>query len=487
MVETTTTIVLYPAPGIGHIISMVQLSKLLLTHHQQQHFSITILLTNGFQDHPSINSYINRISSSHPSIIFHTLPTITVTTTTTTQSMAATAFQFIKSNTVNVESKLRQISLTSVIKSFIIDMFCASAMDIASSMGIPVYCFFTSGAAVLALYSYFPKIHSETTKSFREMNGVEIVAPGNAPLEAVLMPEPVLDREDPAYWEMLYFCEHLSMAKGIVVNTFRELEVKAVKAVEDGDCFPDRKRTLPSIYCIGPLIADAQQSDEASDGKDCLSWLDKQPSKSVVYLCFGSRGSFSIAQLKEIAEGLERSGHRFLWVVKRPIQENHGTNQVDNTTGEFELSSVLPSGFIERTKERGLVVRSWAPQVEVLSRESVGGFVSHCGWNSVLEGVVAGVPMIAWPLYAEQHVNRNVMVEDMKVAVAVEQSEGDRFVSGEEVEKRVRELMESEKGTEIRERSLKFKDMARDAFGECGSSTKALSNLVQTWNEINPL
>jgi len=192
-----------------------------------------------------------------------------------------------------------------------------------------------------------------------------------------------------------------------------------------------------------------------------------------------------MTQLKEIAEGLERSGHRFLWVVKSPVQEHLGTKQVHDTTGEFELSSVLPSGFIERTKERGRVVRSWAPQVEVLSRESVGGFVSHCGWNSVLEGVVAGVPMIAWPLYAEQHVNRNVMVEDMKVAVAVEQREGDGFVSGDEVEKRVRELMESEKGREIRERSLKFKDMAKDALGESGSSTKALANLVQTWNGIS--
>lgn len=353
-------------------------------------------------------------------------------------------------------------------------------------MLIPVYYFFTSGAAVLSLYSYFPKIHTETTISFKDMVGVEIAAPGNAALSAVLMPEPVLDRDDPAYWDMLYFCEHLSKSKGIVVNTFRELEVLAVKVVEDGACFPDVEGSSPPpVYCIGPLIADAQQPDEARGIKDCLSWLDKQPSKSVVYLCFGSRGSFSMTQLKEIAEGLERSGHRFLWVVKRPVQEHLGTKKVYDTTGEFDLSSILPSGFIERTKERGLVVRSWAPQVEVLSRESIGGFVSHCGWNSVLEGVVAGVPMIAWPLYAEQHVNRNVMVEDMKVAVAVEQRAGDMFVSGEEVEKRVRELMDSEKGREIRERSLKFKDMARDALGEFGSSTKALANLVQTWNVIS--
>lgn len=94
------------------------------------------------------------------------------------------------------------------------------------------------------------------------MVGVEISAPGNAALNAVLMPEPVLDRDDPAYWEMLYFCEHISKAKGIVVNTFRELEVVAVKAVEDGACFPDLKRSPPPVYCIGPLIADPQQSGQ---------------------------------------------------------------------------------------------------------------------------------------------------------------------------------------------------------------------------------
>ncbi|XP_004499680.1 UDP-glycosyltransferase 88F5-like [Cicer arietinum] len=479
MVETTT-IVMYPAPSIGHIISMVELAKLLINYK----FSITILLTTGFLDHPSIDSYINRISTSHPSISFLRFPSVTVTHSNT-QSLAATAFQFIKTNAVNVQSLLRQITAKTVINAFIIDLFCTSAMEIASAIGIPVYYFFTSGAAVLSLYSYFPKIHTQTTASFKDMAGVEIHAPGNAALNATLMPDPVLDRGDPAYWEMLYFCEHLSMAKGIVVNTFCELEDVAVKAVEDGACFPDLKRTPPSVYCIGPLIADAQQSDEARDNKDWLSWLDKQPSRSVVYLCFGSRGTFTVTQLKEIAEGLERSGHRFLWVVKRPIQNQLGVKQVHDTTNDFELGSVFPNGFIERTKERGLVVKSWAPQVEVLSHKSVGGFVSHCGWNSVLEGVVAGVPMIAWPLYAEQHVNKNVMVEDMKVAVGVEQREGDRFVSGEEVEKRVRELMESERGNEIREKSLKFKDMARDALGEFGSSTKALANLVQTLNEIN--
>ncbi|KAJ1420549.1 UDP-glycosyltransferase family, conserved site [Sesbania bispinosa] len=429
---------------------------------------------------PFIDAYIRRISTSYPSISFLRFPRAPLTPVGT-HSFAASAFQFIKTNAVNVRSTLRDLSKSSTVKALVIDLFCTTAMEEAYSMGIPVYYFFTSGAAVLALYSYFPQIHQQTTASFKDMVGVELQMPGNAALKAPQMPEPILNREDPAYWDMLYFCEHLPKANGIVVNTFRELEPAAVKAIDEGLCFPDPKQA-PPVYYIGPFVAEPQQSDEAKDGKDCLSWLDKQPSRSVVFLCFGSRGSFSVAQFKEIAEGLERSGQRFLWVVKRPTHDE-GTKQVHDNT-EFDLGLVLPSGFMERTKERGLVVRSWAPQVEVLSHESVGGFVTHCGWNSVLEAVVAGVPMIRWPLHAEQHVNRNLMVEEMKVAIGVEQREGDGFVTGEEVERRVRELMESERGREIRETSLKNKNMAVAALGEFGSSTKALVEWVQTWNTI---
>jgi len=219
------------------------------------------------------------------------------------------------------------------------------------------------------------------------------------------------------------------------------------------------------------------------EGGECVRWLEEQPRRSVVYLCFGSRGSFSVSQLGEIAKGLEKSGKRFLWVVKRPLEEE-GPKQGEEAAkpgDEFDLASVLPDGFLERTKNRGMVVKAWAPQVEVLSRESVGGFVSHCGWNSVLEAVVAGVPMVAWPLYAEQNVNREVMVRQMKVAVAVNEREEDGFVSGEEVEKRVREVMENK---EIGERSLKLKHVALAAVGESGSSTTSLANLVRSWTSF---
>lgn len=294
------------------------------------------------------------------------------------------------------------------------------------------------------------------------------------------MLEPVLDRDDPAYWDFLSFCSYLPKSKGIIVNTFEELEPPAIlQAIAEGLCVPDGP--TPPVYYVGPLIDEEKVSgnDPAAAEEGCLSWLDKQPSRSVVFLCFGSRGSFPAAQLKEIAKGLEASGQRFLWVVKKPPVDEK-TKQVLGVD-DFDLESVLPEGFLERTKDRGMVVKSWAPQMAVLKKESVGGFVTHCGWNSVLEAVVAGVPMIAWPLYAEQHLNRNVMTTDMEMAIAVEQrDEEDGFVSGEELERRVRELMESEEGRVLIERSKKIGEMAVAALGENGSSIRNLDNFVNS-------
>lgn len=343
-------------------------------------------------------------------------------------------------------------------------------------MEIPTYYFFTSGAAILAAFLYFPKLHeraSETT-SFKDLYDVVLEFPGiMPPVKAHHMPEPMLDRADPAYWDMLYFCSHLAKSNGIIVNTFDGLEPIPVKALADGVC-----GTIPPLYSIGPLIAEKKFSENGNE--DCLSWLDKQPSQSVVFLCFGSRGTFSRAQIREIANGIEKSGQRFLWVVKKPVNDDK-TKQIVDQTIDFDWEDGLfPEGFLERTKERGMVVKSWAPQVAVLQKEAVGGFVTHCGWNSVLEAVVAGVPMVAWPLYAEQHMNRNVMVEDLKIAIAVEQREEDGFVNGDEVERRFIELMASERGREIREESLQMRELASAAWSESGTSAVALHKFVDS-------
>ncbi|XP_023739059.2 UDP-glycosyltransferase 88B1 [Lactuca sativa] len=183
-----------------------------------------------------------------------------------------------------------------------------------------------------------------------------------------------------------------------MANTFVGFEERAVDALREGKCIPNGP--TPPIYFIGPLIVGGNHVDPSEN--ECLKWLNSQPSKTVVFLCSGSQGVLKKEQLKEIAIGLEKSEQRFLWVVRDPPP---GGGK------EVGLDAILPDGFKGRIGDKGMVVKNWAPQPVILSHESVGGFVRHCGWNSVLEAVVAGVPLVAWPLYAEQKMNRVYLVK----------------------------------------------------------------------------
>ncbi|KAI5668002.1 hypothetical protein M9H77_17855 [Catharanthus roseus] len=452
------TVVLYPAPGIGHMISMLELAKLILHHHQDKFSAVHILLTTGFRDIKS--SYLDHISRTNPSIIFHHLPFVQPDFTLN-PSVIASTFDFIRLNVPNVGNLLREISRTSRICAFVIDFFCTSAMPCAEELGIPTYYFFTSGLAAVATYLYFPTIHQQINLSFKQSPHIEIRIPGLPPISATHLPEPVLNRDDPAYRrDALYFCEHLRKSNGILVNTFDELEPIPRKAITDGLNVP--VGTTPPIYNIGQLIAeaDSRPAECGSDKEDtdlhqneCLSWLDGHPNGSVVFLCFGSRGSFTVEQIKEIANGLERSGQRFLWVVKKPLDDDMMDKQV-HQLADFELESTLPDGFLERSKGKGLVVKSWVPQLQILKHSAVGGFVCHCG-----------IPMVAWPLHAEQHINRAALVHDMKLAVDLEH-DNNGLVKAEEIERKIRELMmDSERGREVREQSAKMRDLALAALG----------------------
>ena len=313
-----------------------------------------------------------------------------------------------------------------------------------------------------------PTLHKNVDKSFEDLGNMLFDIPGTPPIPASDMPGGISDRTTQRYEYFLNTATHMAKSNGIFVNTFDLLEKKAIKAISDGLCVPDG--LTPPIFCIGPLTSSSSQD---GDEHECLKWLNSQPSRSVVFLSFGSMGLFSVKQLREMGVGLENSGQRFLWVVRNPPPDNEK---------EPNLDELLPKDFLKRTKDKGFVVKQWAPQVEVLSHESVGGFVTHCGWNSVLEAISVGVPMVAWPLYAEQRLNRVFLVEEMKVALASKEME-DGLVSAEELEKLVRKLFESEVGREVRERVLGFRDEAMVAQKEAGSSHVALAKLAQLWKQ----
>ena len=241
--------------------------------------------------------------------------------------------------------------------------------------------------------------------------------------------------------------------------------------------------SYPPVYPIGP-ITHTGPSDPKS-GCECLLWLDKQPPNSVLYVSFGSGGTLCQEQINELALGLELSRHKFLWVnLRAPNDRASATYFSDGGLVDDPLH-FLPLGFIERTKGQGLVMCGWAPQVEVLGHKSIGAFLTHCGWNSVLESVVHGVPMMAWPLFAEQRTNAALVTDGLKVAVRPNvDTSGNSVVVKEEIVKLIKSLMEGLVGEEIRRRMKELQKFAECAVMKDGSSTRTICKLAHKWKSL---
>ncbi|KAF6136568.1 hypothetical protein GIB67_016024 [Kingdonia uniflora] len=208
-----------------------------------------------------------------------------------------------------------------------------------------------------------------------------------------------------------------------------------------------------------------------------MKWLDEQPLSSVIFLCFGSKGSFSEPQVKEIAMGLERSEYRFLWALRQPPAEKFGV-----PTDYSNFKDVLPDGFLNRTAERGMVC-GWAPQVSALAHEAIGGFVSHCGWNSFLESLWYGVPILTWPLYAEQTLNAFALVKDLGLAVElrVNYIDGVDLITAEEIKRGVKCVMDND--SVVRRKVTAMKEISRTTKSDGGSSFASLKRFIQDVTE----
>lgn len=170
-------------------------------------------------------------------------------------------------------------------------------------------------------------------------------------------------------------------------------------------------------------------------------------------------GTLSYEQIIELAIRLEKSGHQFLWVVRAPSNTTFGSFFTQSNVNN-NLSRFLPEGYLDGIKDRGLFVPSWAPQMKVLSHGSTGGFLTHCGWNSMLESIVNGVPLIAWPLYAEEKMNDVLLNEGLKVALCPKAAEGG-IVKANEIARVVKDLMEGKEGKITRQRMKDYSELAR--------------------------
>nr|WIF29794.1 UGT7 [Chrysanthemum indicum] len=473
--DSAATVVLYPSPGIGHLVSMVEIGKLIQTHHPS--LSVIILIIPATFETGATDKYIATVSATNPSLSFHHLPAITLPPGFST-AFIDLAFGIPELYNPIVHDTLVSISEKSTIKGVILDFFSNAAFQVAKCLKLPTYYLYTSGASGLCALLYFETIHKTTSKNIKDLD-IYFDIPGVPPVHASDIPPVCFVRESNSYKNFVNTSINMAKSSGVIVNSFVGLEERAVGTIRDGKCVPDGP--TPPVYPIGPLIASGNNVD--LNENECLKWLNSQPSKSVVFLCFGSMGVFKKEQLKEIAIGLEKSGQRFLWVVREPPSDY--VNKSPHSGGkDFSLDAVLPEGFMARTSDKGLVVKNWAPQPAILNHDSVGGFVSHCGWNSSLEAVVAGVPMVAWPLYAEQKMNRVFLVEEIKVALRLEMST-DGSVTAEALEKTVTKLMEGEEGKVLRERVIEMSRRAKATVEDGGSSRIEFLKLTQPWTGTN--
>nr|ADK75021.1 UDP-glucose: anthocyanidin 3-O-glucosyltransferase [Freesia hybrid cultivar] len=235
-------------------------------------------------------------------------------------------------------------------------------------------------------------------------------------------------------------------AAAIAINTFEGLHPDI-----DADLASKFKKSLP----IGPLNL-LNPTLNQPDRFSCLAWLDKFEPHSVAYVSFGTLAALTEAELVELASGLEQSGVPFLWSLKEPGQ--------------------LPAGFLDRTKDRGLVV-PWVPQAEALKHVAVGASLSHCGWNSVMESVTSGVPMLCRPFLGDQTMNARAVSHVWKVGVTFENGTMTRANVAEAMKK----VVVGEEGRKMRERAAAIREMAAGSVRPGGSSVqnfKALLDIV---------
>lgn len=259
----------------------------------------------------------------------------------------------------------------------------------------------------------------------------------------------------------------VAASHGMILNTFHDLEGRYIEHWKQHNGF--------RVWPVGPLcLARQPSSATAHDAKAkpvWTRWLDEKAAagRAVLYVALGTLQSVPEVQLREVAEGLERAGVDFLWAV-RP--------------GNADLGI----GYEERVKGRGMVVREWVDQWDILRHSSVRGFLSHCGWNSVLESVTAGVPLAAWPVGFEQPMNAKLVVDDIKVGVRVRACDGTvgGLVKSEEIARAVRELMYGEAGKEMASNVARIAAHARLALSDNnGSSWKAAEEMINGFCTTN--
>eukprot|EP00253_Pinus_taeda_P028536 PITA_28536 len=356
------------------------------------------------------------------------------------------------------------------------------SLQVTKKFGIPWVSFWTQPTAVYSIFYHAHLVEAQRQShdkgSGDEADNLIDYIPGVPTLHPKELPSFFNETDPDSQYLFDLFRKSFQSnreADWVLCNSFDDLESAAVNASMNLE---------PPVWRVGPLLPSGYLRAESPDGnirtgtslcpeQDCSEWLDTKPYGSVIYVSFGSLIHVSKPQLGEIAMGLKDSGQPFIWVLRPDV--------VAST-----VSDILPDGFVDEVRSQGLIV-PWCNQLQVLSHPSVAGFITHCGWNSMLEAIALGVPMLGFPFWADQFTNCKFMADEWKLGFrlrVVGRGEDNGIIDRKDISSAIRKLFTDE-GKEMKKKVVALKDCARTAMRAGGSTDRNMDSFVMGLKALN--
>lgn len=492
MEERKPHVVVVPFTGQGHLIPFLELAKLLAS----EGLAVSYITTPGNVKRlePQVegsNLDIRLVSLPMPPIdglptgleSSENMPLSVLVQLIISSHMLAGPFeewldqQMNRDNKNNKEAPDSSPTAAPAITCIISDMCTGWVHRSGAKFDIPIVVFYTVGAFAMSvmhsLYNHTPQKNVEDENEPFQILELSF----DLMLRKSDLPAGWRDVDSKPIWGFLTEENNRSMeGRGIVINTFYELDSLGIDHL--------RSLTGKPVWSIGPILPPAvfdytgidlgiiSSRGKAADisVEECSRWLDSRMPQSVVFVCLGSQFFLDAKQIRALAAGLEASEQAFVWAIR--CQQTEPTDMA------------LPEGFDERTRERGLIIWGWAPQLFILSHPCVGAFLNHCGWNSTLESLSMGVPMITWPMFGDQPFNSTLLVERLGVGIRI-CVDMNTVPDEEEVKRAVTMLLADEEGKAMRRRAQELRKLAKMAVGKEGSSYKNLKDFINEMQQLH--
>ncbi|CAA2994061.1 zeatin O-glucosyltransferase-like [Olea europaea subsp. europaea] len=449
--QPQVVVVMVPLPAQGHLNQLLHLSRLIYAYDIPIHYVGTTahsrqakLRVHGWDPLSVENFHFHEFQIPD----FQSLPA-NPNASTKFPSHLQPAFNAMSHLRRPVASLLHSLSTTAHRVIVIHDSLMSSVVqDIASIPNCESYIFHSVSAFAIFWY-YWEVVGKPFPMEEEELEHLPS-------LEDCFTPEfmEFIDSEQ----------NYLGISSGCLYNASRVIEGKYIDLI----------RTIPGEekkhWPIGPFNP-VELTGKKNGLHKCVEWLEKQEPKSVIFVSFGTTTSLTDEQITELAIGLEQSGVKFIWVLRDADKGNI-------FTGETRKSE-LPRGFEERVRERGIVEREWAPQLEILAHSATGGFMSHCGWNSCMESISMGVPFAAWPMHSDQPRNTVLITKVLKIGLVVKDWKcRNEIVKSLTISTALKRLMASEEGEEMRQRAAELGVAVRKSVAEGGLTRMEMESFI---------